>query len=208
MENIYRLYLITDTKLLENKDLNKILKSACEGGVTMVQLREKDITTREFLDRAVKTKEILSDYNVPLIINDRIDIALAVDVDGVHLGQTDMPLKIAKKIFPKDKIIGISTNTVEEAVEAERDGADYIGAGPVYNTSTKDNTRSLLGNDKLKKIVESVNIPVVAIGGITVENVKKTIDTGISGIAVASAILNSKHPDIVCKNFLRQYVDF
>ncbi|WP_039656287.1 thiamine phosphate synthase [Clostridium tyrobutyricum] len=187
----YSLYLVTDRRFIGEKPLKKAVEEAIIGGVTLVQIREKSASTREFYNVALEVKQVTSHYNVPIIINDRIDIAQAIDADGVHLGQSDMPLSIARKILGDKKIIGISTGTIEEALEAESGGADYIGIGTIFNTGTKKDTDNPLGVDGLKKVYDSVNIPAVAIGGINNENFKDILSTGVDGIAVVTAILRS-----------------
>jgi len=187
----YKLYLVTDRNILIEKSLEAAVEEAIEGGVTIVQIREKDISSLEFYNAALRLKEITSQYNIPLIINDRLDIALAVDAEGVHLGQSDIPCKIAREIIGENKILGVSAATVEEAKKAEKDGADYIGVGALFPTNTKQNTRAV-SIDLLKEIKNSVSLPVVAIGGINENNVSLLKDTNIDGIAVVSAILGKK----------------
>ena len=186
------LYLVTDN----SDDVEKFLKTiedAIKGGVSLVQIREKTAETLDFYKLALKVKEITSKYNIPLIINDRIDIALAIDADGVHIGQTDMPCDIARKLIGDEKILGVSATTIAEAKKAQKDGADYIGSGAVFPTSTKDDASSVSKKD-LKDIVNSIDIPVVAIGGITIDNAHTLKDTGIAGLSVVSAIMSSKNP--------------
>ncbi|WP_304091559.1 thiamine phosphate synthase [Methanobrevibacter gottschalkii] len=186
------LYLVTDN----SDDVEKFLKTiedGIKGGVSVVQLREKTANTLDFYNLALRVKEITSKYNVPLIINDRIDIALAIDADGVHVGQSDMPCDVARKLIGKDKILGISASTIPEAQKAQKDGADYIGTGAVFPTTTKYDAPSVT-KQELKEIVDSIDIPVVAIGGITIENASELIDTGISGLSVVSAIMSAKNP--------------
>lgn len=186
------LYLTTDN----SSDVERFLKTIEEaiiGGTTVVQLREKTADTLDFYNLALKVKEITSRYDVPLIINDRVDIALAIDADGVHVGQSDMPCDIARKLIGDEKILGVSANTIEEAKKAERDGADYIGTGAVFPTSTKDDADSV-SKKELIDIVESINIPVVAIGGINTENAHELAGTGIAGLSVVSAIMSSDNP--------------
>ncbi|HHW67112.1 MAG TPA: thiamine phosphate synthase [Epulopiscium sp.] len=187
----YKLYLVTDRDILAGRNLESAVEEAIQGGVTLVQLREKDITSLEFYNMALRIKRITSQYNIPLIINDRLDIALAVDAEGVHLGQRDIPCVIARKIIGENKIVGVSASTFEEAKKAEKDGADYIGVGAVFPTSTKQDARDV-SVDLLKEIKQSVAIPVVAIGGINEDNVSLLKDTNIDGIAVVSAILGKK----------------
>ncbi|MDI3312118.1 MAG: thiamine phosphate synthase [Thermoanaerobacterium sp.] len=186
------LYLVTDRNLLKaGKDFYVAVEEALQSGVTMLQLREKDISSREFYEIAKRLKDIAAKYNIPFIINDRIDIALSVDADGVHLGQEDLPCSIARKIMGDNKIIGISAGCVDEAVEAERDGADYIGAGAVFYTGTKKDIGEAIGLLNLKKIKEAVKIPVVAIGGIKYSNAPDVMKTGVDGISVVSEIMAS-----------------
>ena len=185
------LYLVTDRTVLNNMDLYFSVEKAILGGVTLVQLREKALTSREFYNTAIKIKEITDKYCIPLIINDRLDIAIAVDAAGVHLGQKDLPADVARSIIGNDKIIGVSTATIEEAVIAEKAGADYIGVGAMFSTKTKDDTRAVT-IELLTEIKHSVTIPVAAIGGITEDNASLLKPSGIDGIAVVSAILGKK----------------
>ena len=186
------LYLVTD----KSDDVEKFLKTIEEGikgGVRVVQIREKTADTLDFYNLALKVKEITTKYNVPLIINDRVDVALAIDADGVHVGQSDMPCDVTRKLVGPDKIVGVSAATIDEAKKAENDGADYIGSGAVFPTATKDDAPKITKKD-LKEIVDSINIPVVAIGGITLENAHELSDTGIAGLSVVSAIMSSDNP--------------
>lgn len=189
----YSVYLVTDRRDKTDEEFLNIIEEAIKGGTTIVQLREKTASTKEFYDLALRVKEITSRYGVPLLINDRIDIALAVDSEGVHIGQDDMPADIAREIIGEDKILGISASTVEEAKKAEKDSADYIGSGAVFPTATKDNADSV-SKDELKEIVDSIDIPIVAIGGITVENASTLKDSGIDGFSVVSAIMSADDP--------------
>ena len=197
------LYLVTNNSEDEEKFL-KIIEDSIKGGVSVVQLREKTAGTLDFYNLALRVKEITQKYNVPLIINDRIDIALAIDADGVHVGQSDIPAKIARSMIGEDKILGVSAATIKEAAKAQLDSTDYIGVGAVYPTNTKDDA-SAVSKKELKEIVESVNIPVVAIGGITKENVCELRDSGISGISVVSAIMNAKNPKLASENLLKEF---
>ena len=193
MNNIdLSLYLVTDNSDDEEKFL-KTIEEAINGGVTVVQIREKTADTLDFYNLALKVKEITTKYNVPLIINDRVDVALAVDADGVHVGQSDMPCDITRELIGENKILGVSAATIDEAKKAEKGGADYIGTGAVFPTSTKDDAPSITKKD-LKNIVDSINIPVVAIGGINIENAKELKNTGISGLSVVSAIMSADNP--------------
>lgn len=186
------LYLVTDKSDDVEKFLNTI-EEAIKGGVSVVQIREKTAETLDFYNLALKVKEITTKYNVPLIINDRVDVALAIDADGVHVGQTDMPCDVTRRLIGEDKILGVSASTVDEAQKAEKDGADYIGTGAVFRTATKDDAPSVT-KDELKQVVESINIPVVAIGGINHENASELLDTGIAGLSVVSAIMGADDP--------------
>jgi thiamine-phosphate pyrophosphorylase len=184
----YSLYLVTDRELLGDREFQQCIKAALAGGVSIVQLREKSVSTREFLELALQTKQVVAEYKVPLIINDRLDIALAVDADGLHVGQDDLPLEVAKRLLAPDKIIGVSVSTVEEALLAEQQGADYLGVGAMFPTSTKGDAKQV-SLEQLRLIKQAVRIPVVAIGGINVSNVGQVMDYGIDGISVVSAIL-------------------
>ena len=197
------LYLVTNNSEDEEKFLN-IIEESLKGGVSVVQLREKKAETLDFYNLALKVKEITQKYNVPLIINDRIDIALAIDADGVHVGQSDMPAKTARSMIGEDKILGVSAANIKEAKKAQRDSADYIGVGAVYPTNTKDDATSV-PKKELKEIVKSVDIPVVAIGGITQENAHELNYCGIDGLSVVSAIMEAKNPKIASKNLLKEF---
>ena len=189
----YSVYLVTDHRDKTDEEFLKIIEEAIKGGTSIVQLREKTASTKDFYQLALKVKEITSKYDVPLLINDRIDIALAVDSEGVHIGQDDMPADIARKIIGEDKILGVSASTVEEAKKAQEGGADYIGSGAVFPTATKDDADSV-SKEELKEIVDSIDIPAVAIGGITLENAGTLKDTGIAGFSVVSAIMSADDP--------------
>ncbi len=195
-ENIdYSLYLVTDRGISRERTTIQIVEAALRGGVTCVQLREKTCSTREFITQALSIKDHLKRYNVPLIINDRVDIALAVNADGVHLGQSDMPIEKAKAILKDSMIIGISAESLKNAVQAEKDGADYIGVGSIYATSTKTDTASPLGLEGLREIRRSVKIPLVCIGGLNRENAGEVINNGADGVAVVSAIVAAHDPE-------------
>lgn len=186
------LYLVTDKSDDVEKFLNTI-EEAIKGGTTVVQIREKTAETLDFYNLALKVKDITTKYNVPLIINDRVDVALAIDADGVHVGQSDMPCDVTRRLIGEDKILGVSAATIDEAQKAQKDGADYIGTGAVFPTQTKDAAPKIT-KDNLKEIVESIDIPVVAIGGISLENAHELKDTGIAGLSVVSAIMSSDNP--------------
>lgn len=187
-------YLITDEGKLQGRDFYAVVEKALQGGVTMVQLREKKGTSREFYEKAKRLRILTMQYQVPLIINDRVDIALAVSADGVHIGQKDIPAQEVRKITGNSMIIGVTANTIELARQAEADGADYLGTGAVFSTSTKQDAKPLT-IERLKEITTSVHIPIVAIGGITIENAKALEGSGVAGMAVSSGIMGEKNPD-------------
>ena len=182
-----KLYGVTDRSWLGARTLYEQVEAAIKGGATIIQLREKKMPEEEFLQEARELKMLCNAYKIPFIINDNISVALAMDADGVHLGQGDMELKQAREILGPDKIIGVSAHSVEEAVQAEKNGADYLGAGAVFSTASKTDVTSL-SMETLKEICEAVSIPVVAIGGISEENMDQLKGTGISGVAVISAL--------------------
>ena len=187
------LYLITDSTGFSIDEFLYRVEQGLKGGATLLQLREKDKTTREYIAMAEKVHEITKKYNVPLIIDDRIDVAMAVDAEGVHLGQSDMPVNIARKILGEDKIIGATAKTVVQAVEAYENGADNLGVGAIYPTTTKVKT-VLTSVDTLKEIVKAVPIPVNAIGGLNKDNIDILENTGIAGICVVSAVMKAENP--------------
>lgn len=188
----YSLYLCTDRSLMTAPTLEQAVNDAIKGGCTVVQLREKHATSREFYQLALSLKRITGYYGIPLIINDRLDIAAAVNAEGVHLGQKDLPADIARAVLGEEKIIGVSANNLQAAINAELDGADYIGVGAVFQTSTKTDTKPVT-IDKLKEIRSAVKIPMVAIGGIKRSNISQLNGTGIHGVAVVSAVIGSKN---------------
>lgn len=185
------LYAVTDRAWLKGETLESQVEKALKGGATFVQLREKELDEAEFLEEAKKLKMLCRKYQVPFVINDNVEIALAVDADGVHVGQSDMEAGDVRAKLGPDKIIGVSAQTVEQAVLAEKHGADYLGVGAVFPTSSKDDATEV-PFETLKAICEAVSIPVIAIGGITKENVKELAGSGICGIAVISAIYGQK----------------
>lgn len=189
MKNInVKFYGITDRSYLKDQNLIDAIEKAIKGGITVLQLREKELNSRDFYYQALKVKEMTDCYSIPLIVNDRVDIALAVEADGVHVGQEDLPAKITRKIMGKQKILGISVENVEQAIQAQRDGADYLGVGSVFPSPTKPEAK-IIDITEVKKIKESVDIPVVAIGGITAENLYDfMIETKVDGVAVISAL--------------------
>jgi len=201
---MYELYLVTDEKASRGRDIIDIVKQALRGGVTIVQLREKELSPRQFVERAAELKKILRPYNVPLIINDRIDIALAVGADGVHIGQSDMPLKLVKKIVPGSMIIGLSVETIEQVKEAENLEVDYLGVSPVFSTPTKtDFDEKSWGLEGLRKAREISKHILVGIGGINAENAEDVIKSGADGIAVVSGICSADNPETATRELLQ-----
>lgn len=188
------LYLVADVDYAAERDIVSLVEDAIQGGVTTVQLRAKGLGTREFFRLATRMTAVLKRRDVPLIINDRVDIALACGADGVHLGQSDMPPDTARKLVGESKIIGVSVNTPKEAREAERLGADYVGLGPIYATATKDTDLPVLGSDGIRRMRGKIGIPIVAVGGINAGNAAEVMKSGAAGVAVVSAILGA--PDV------------
>ena len=188
-----RVYAILDPEQIGARSAEAVLLELMEGGAKIVQLRAKAMVPRDFLELAKKAREITHRYGCQLIINDRADIAIASNADGIHLGQEDLPLQPARKIMP-DKMIGISTHDVVQAREAERGGADYIGFGPMFGTNTKDTGYSARGIDMLKEIRAAVKLPIVAIGGINEQNVSKVWQAGADSAAIISDILKAESP--------------
>lgn len=187
------LYFITDSSNYNEQEFLNRVEKALQGGVTLMQLREKDKTTREHIELAQKVHSITKKYNVPLIIDDRVDVALAIDAEGVHVGQSDMPIKTARKLMGENKIIGATTKTVKQAKEAFEQGADYLGVGAIYPTTTKVKT-VLTSTDTLRDICNSVPIPVNAIGGLNKDNIDVLHGISIAGICVVSAIMKADDP--------------
>lgn len=201
----YSLYLVTDRGLARGRSTFDIVKAAVSGGVTCVQLREKDCSTLEYIEQALAIKNFLGEREVPLIINDRLDVALAVAADGVHLGQSDMPLEMARKIAGPSMLIGISAESVQDAVQAEKGGADYLGISPIYATPTKTDTVFPLGLEGLREIKKRVKIPLVGIGGLNKFNAAEVIRNGADGVAVVSAIVAAEDPGTAAIN-LKQII--
>ncbi|MBE6851270.1 MAG: thiamine phosphate synthase [Ruminococcus sp.] len=187
------MYFITDSTNYSEEEFLHRVEEACKGGVTLIQLREKDRTTKEYLVLAQKVHEITQRYDIPLIIDDRVDVALAVNAEGVHVGQSDMPVKLARQLMGGDKIVGATAKTVPQALEAYEQGADYLGVGAIYPTTTKVKT-VLTSVDTLKEIVKAVPIKVNAIGGLNKDNIHVLKNSGIDGICVVSAIMKADNP--------------
>ena len=187
----YSIYLVTDSELMSTETVEQAVEQAIKGGCTLVQLREKKLSSLDFYNTALKVKTITDHYNIPLIINDRVDIALAVDAAGVHVGQSDLPAKIIRNIIGNDKILGVSASSLTEAMQAEKEGADYLGVGAMFITGTKTDAE-LVSLESLKEIKRTTSLPTVAIGGINKDTIPLLADTGIDGIAVVSAIISEK----------------
>ncbi|WP_286172937.1 thiamine phosphate synthase [Caproiciproducens sp. MSJ-32] len=196
------LYAVTDRAWLGAKSLSMVVREALEGGASFIQLREKNLPFDEFLAEANEIKELCKEYMVPFVINDNVDVALACDADGVHLGQDDMSPIEARKMLGDNKIIGISAVNLEQAILAEKQGADYLGVGAVFPTSTKEDA-DYVSYEELKKICEAVSIPVVAIGGIGANNIMELKGSGIDGISVVSAIFAQKNIKEATENLLK-----
>ena len=182
-----KLYLVTDSEILKDRDFYKCIEDAIKSGVTMVQLREKNTDGKEFLEKAI---ELTNKYNVTFVINDRIDIAMLVDADGVHIGQSDIDAVSARKLLGDNKIIGVSARNLQEAKIAKENGADYLGIGAMFSTSTKSDAK-LVSFNTLEEIIKEVNLPFVLIGGITLDNVKKLKHFKPDGYALVSGILGT-----------------
>lgn len=185
----FHLYVLTDHSLSKGRLNVEVVKEAIAGGADAIQLRGKGYTTRQLLEEALILKDITRENNIPLIINDRVDVAWVADADGVHLGQDDLPIAWARKLLGKNKIIGISTYNVEQSIQAEKAGADYLGVGAVFPTATKPDAHVMSGLEILTEIKKNVNIPVVAIGGINAENAEQVRAAGADCIAIISAIV-------------------
>jgi thiamine-phosphate pyrophosphorylase len=190
----YSLYLVTDRKLSLGRSNLDIIEAAVAGGVTIVQLREKELPTRDFYAEGLKIRDFLRTWHIPLVINDRIDIALALDADGVHIGQDDMPLEIARKILGPQKIIGVSAFNPEEARAAEAGGADYLGLSPIFVTATKPELTEQIGITGIPPIRRAVKIPLVGIGSMNETNAYEAVSAGLDGIAVVSGIVSQPDP--------------
>lgn len=189
----YSVYLVSDRSMASGT-VEEIIREAVKGGVGIVQLREKTASTREFLHYAIRIRDCLAEFNIPLIINDRLDIALAVNAAGVHVGQDDMPCSQVRKIVGPTKIVGVSVSTPEEAVAAEEESADYLGISPIYTTPTKKDTPPAVGLGGLKIIRTVTTLPLIGIGGLHAGNASDVIKAGANGIAVVSAIMTSSDP--------------
>ncbi len=194
------LYLVTDCELSLGRSLEFIVEEAVKGGVTMVQLREKNSGSREFYQLGLHLKKLLEPMDIPLIINDRLDIAMAVDADGLHIGQSDLPCDVARRILGNDKILGLSVETIQQARESNSMDIDYIGISPVFATPTKTDTCEPFGLVGVKEVSNISCHPSVAIGGINLENARKVMEQGANGIAVVSAISSAADPRLAAES--------
>ena len=198
------LYFITDSTTVPDNRFLPVVEAACRGGATIVQLREKDRSTREYMELARATHEITARYGVPLIIDDRVDVALAVGAEGVHVGQSDMPVRDVRRILGPDKIVGATAKTVPQALEAYEQGADYLGCGAIYPTTTHVKT-VITPVETLKDVVKAVPIPVNAIGGLNKDNIFVLKGSGIAGICVVSAIMKAADPELATRELKQAF---
>lgn len=199
---MYDLYLVTDEKLSLGRGINYVVERAIKGGVTMVQLREKELNTRDFISRAVELKKLLNNYRIPLIINDRIDIALAVEAEGVHIGQCDMPYEYVRKIIPEKMMLGLSVETLEQAIEAENYDLDYLSVSPLFFTPTKTDLYREWGIEGLRELRSITKHRLIAIGGINSSNVAEVIRAGADGVAVVSTICSASDPELESRKLI------
>ena len=201
-----RLYLVTNRYQDSLESFLEKVETACRSGVTIVQLREKNLTTNQYYQLAKEVKEITDAYQVPLIIDDRLDVCLAVDAAGLHIGDDELPVLVARQVLGPDKILGVTAKTVKRALEAEEGGADYLGTGAIFPTTTKENAPITLIST-LKTICQRVAIPVVAIGGLTSENIDQLIGTGIAGVAVVRDLMQAEDVEAKTQAFLTKLDD-
>ena len=201
-----RLYLVTNRYQDSMERFLEKVETACRSGVTIVQLREKNLTTNQYYQLAKQVKEITDAYQVPLIIDDRLDVCLAVDAAGLHIGDDELPVSIARQVLGPDKILGVTAKTVKRALEAEEGGANYLGTGAIFPTTTKENAPITLIST-LKTICQRVAIPVVAIGGLTSENIDQLIGTGIAGVAVVRDLMQAEDIEAKTQAFLTKLDD-
>ncbi|MBT32493.1 MAG: thiamine phosphate synthase [Thalassobius sp.] len=195
------LYLVTDDRFPKNRDFLSVIEQAVKGGVTMVQLREKKASNRDFIERAFALKALLQPLKIPLIINDKLEVARVVDADGIHVGQDDLPTDIAREVLGENKIIGLSVENLEQAKKANNLPIDYIGLSPVFSTNTKDDIASPLGLDGVKELMKISKFPSVAIGGIKPENARSVLTAGANGLAVVSYIMGAEEPATAASEF-------
>ena len=201
-----RLYLVTNRYQDSLESFLEKVETACRSGVTIIQLREKNLTTNQYYQLAKQVKEITDAYQVPLIIDDRLDVCLAVDAAGLHIGDDELPVSVARQVLGPEKILGVTAKTVKRALEAETSGADYLGTGAIFPTTTKENAPITLIST-LKTICQTVSIPVVAIGGLTSENIDQLAATGIAGVAVVRDLMQAKDIEAKTQAFLTKLDD-
>lgn len=201
-----RLYLVTNRYQDSLESFLEKVETACRSGVTIVQLREKNLTTNQYYQLAKQVKEITDAYQVPLIIDDRLDVCLAVDAAGLHIGDDELPVSVARQVLGPEKIVGVTAKTVKRALEAEEGGADYLGTGAIFPTTTKENAPITLIST-LKTICQRVAIPVVAIGGLTSENIDQLVGTGIAGVAVVRDLMQAEDIEAKTQDFLTKLDD-
>ena len=203
---VLKLYLVTNRYQDSLENFLEKVETACRSGVSIIQLREKNLTTNQYYQLAKQVKEITDAYQVPLIIDDRLDICLAVDAAGLHIGDDELPVSVARKVLGSEKILGVTAKTVKRALEAETSGADYLGTGAIFPTTTKENAPITLIST-LKTICQTVTIPVVAIGGLTSENIDQLIGTGIAGVAVVRDLMQAEDIEAKTQAFLTKLDD-
>ena len=203
---VLRLYLVTNRYQDSVESFLEKIETACRSGVTIVQLREKNLTTNQYYQLAKQVKEITDAYQIPLIIDDRLDVCLAVDAAGLHIGDDELPVPVARQVLGPDKILGVTAKTVKRALEAEEGGANYLGTGAIFPTTTKENAPITLIST-LKTICQRVAIPVVAIGGLTSENIDQLIGTGIAGVAVVRDLMQAEDVEAKTQAFLTKLDD-
>ncbi|TPE41165.1 thiamine phosphate synthase [Streptococcus shenyangsis] len=203
---VLRLYLVTNRYQDSLESFLEKVETACRAGVTLVQLREKTLTTNQYYQLAKEVKEITDAYNIPLIIDDRLDVCLAVDAAGLHIGDDELPVSVARQVLGPEKIVGVTAKTVKRALEAEEGGADYLGTGAIFPTTTKENAPITLIST-LKTICQRVAIPVVAIGGLTSENIDQLVGTGIAGVAVVRDLMQAEDIEAKTQDFLTKLDD-
>lgn len=199
MKKIGKLHVLTDTVLQSRFSHQELARMAIKGGADTIQYRQKSGSTREMIRIAAQMKQVCSDRGVPLIVNDRVDVAIAAKADGVHLGQDDFPIPLARELLGQGMIIGASASNIEEAEKCLLDGADYVGFGPIYPTTSKDDAGSVKGIAGLVQVVKAVPVPIIAIGGISIDNVSEILQTGAHGIAVISSVCFQEDPEQATK---------
>ncbi|MDE5413964.1 thiamine phosphate synthase [Alkalihalobacterium chitinilyticum] len=200
----FKLYTITGEEFHPNRDLVTVMEQAILGGSDIIQLRDKTNSKKVVFEKAKQLRELTKKYGVTFIVNDHIDVALAVDADGIHIGQDDLPIEEARKIVGENKIIGLSTHAIEEAREAERAGADYIGVGPIFHTKSKVDVVDPVTTDYIRQVVQEITIPFVAIGGIKLHNVDQVLEAGAARICAISEIVGAEDVQSVCQQFIEK----